>query len=67
MDKIYLLKHDGDEGFVVAIDGAVDVYMAFFDKEDAVSEAARQNEMYDIECYAVEVGISSQPAPVSND
>lgn len=52
--SIYLLKVQGGP-FVRAIDGAVDVYMAIFNREDAEFEAKRQSELYGFECYPVKV------------
>lgn len=46
----------GDDGFwVVAIDGATDVLMAFDNPRNASHEAARQNDLYDLDCMAVRV------------
>lgn len=50
--NIYLLRH-AEGGFVLAIDGAVDVLMAFTNRKDAESEAERQNELYGLNCEAV--------------
>ena len=54
---IWLLRHRNDEGYVMAIDGAVDCYMAFLDESDAIAEAERQNELHGLDCEAVLVAI----------
>jgi hypothetical protein len=50
---LWLLKHPWG-AYVPAIDGASsDCYMAFLTESEAVAEAYRQNEMYDLDCHAV--------------
>lgn len=51
--RIWFLYNHDNEGWVYAIDGAVDVIMAFDNLRDAKSEAFRQNQMYDLDCEAV--------------
>lgn len=49
---IWILVHRDTHEPVNAIDGACDVGMFVIDAEEAAMEAARQSEMYDIDCVA---------------
>lgn len=48
--ELWLLRHADRDEYVRAIDGDGHVCMAIMDEAEAILEAVRQNELYDLNC-----------------